>query len=168
MTYFLDSNGDLIGQIGFALNTKKHTQSKFIELERHARKAYIETREKLFAKELNVKTCRIRKEETQSISIRLDQYVVKSIQIDKYNNLSCKIPKPIPLQYLEKFRRLFNEFIEHQGSYYHRTGTGFFINYYRQQETDVDTIDAMCIIDDVDSEHPDHNFRTWLVENKRG
>lgn len=99
--------------------------------------------------------------------IVMDGHAVNDISIDKYNNLHCEVPDFIPIEYLEKFRRFFNEYFEHRESYYHRSGTGFFIRYFKQHSDELDTeyVKEMCEIDEEDCKDVDSNFRWWLVSN---
>jgi hypothetical protein len=99
------------------------------------------------------------------IFLTIDTYKINYVNIDQYNNLYCEVPQQIPINYISKIRRFFNEYIEHQDSWYHRSGTGFLIHYFENQCRSLtkEDIQALCDLDDEDCENPTSNFRGWLV-----
>lgn len=98
--------------------------------------------------------------------VLIDGHIVCNVFIDEHNNLACKIPYLIPIHYLTLFRRFFNEYLENEDSYYHRSGTGFFIDYFDKfyKYLCVAQVQQMCNIDDVDCEDLNERcFRLWLI-----
>jgi len=128
-----------------------------------------------FAKELGVKQLRFRKTEgddfgSECWNITIDNYTIRNLEIDQWNNLQFSQCSIMPIEYLKKLRRFFNEYLENRNSYHHRTGTAFFINYFEEysNKLNIQFVQAMCNIDDIDNEGQDDGdkysgLRNWLI-----
>jgi len=154
----------------------KEERSIFNKIEKRIRKqsAIMSKIEQAFAKELNITLLKLKINKTPfgtiECNVTMDDYSVTDIDIDQYNNLSFEKCPIMPIEYLEKFRRLLNGYLEHETSYYHRSGTSFFIQYFedKHDKLDMEYTKKMCAIDDVDNEssssnRDDSGFREWLV-----
>lgn len=88
------------------------------------------------------------------------------IHIDKYNNCRLYFPIPkIPIDIIEKIRQLLNEYLEHEQGYFHRSGTGFIISYYKEMKSQLtmSEIVQLCKLDDNNCEHEKEGFRNWVL-----
>lgn len=147
---------------------KEREKTIFKQIEEECYKKVLDQMNQEFAKILNIKVITVEVQKGISrdfLSLTIDKYTINYIAIDQYNNLSCEIPQKIPIEYLIKIRRFLNEYLEHQDSHYHRTGTSFLIYYFEQhtKELTIDEITQICEMDDVDCEYDNKNFREWLV-----
>lgn len=125
---------------------------------------------KIIAKEFGVKSIVISEYHSQfapanAFNVNIDGYKITGIEIDDANNVSLARVDLMSIEYLEKVRLLFNEYLENVNSYHHRTGTAFFIEYFRRhyKKLTKDVVQKMCDIDDVDNEGESEGFREWLV-----
>lgn len=99
------------------------------------------------------------------INVIINGYKVKGIEIDEYNNVIIDRIDYMPIECLKILRILFNEYLENKDSYYHRTGTGLFIEYFEKhyKRLSLKYIREMCKIDSIDNEGKGEGFRDWLV-----
>jgi hypothetical protein len=62
--------------------------------------------------------------------IQINDYYIKTLKIDKYNNVYCKFLKFKPsMVILKTLHRLCNEYFENKLSYHHRSGTSMLFSY---------------------------------------
>lgn len=98
--------------------------------------------------------------------VEIDGNIVDGIHIDEYNNLYCEIPQALRVYYLSLFRRFFNEYLEKEDLFKHRSGSGFFIIYFKTFYSclTVSQVQEMCDIDDIECENLERGcFRAWLI-----
>lgn len=128
-----------------------------------ADKAFADTvKKELFLKKFEIKIDRENSVSKQTGGyIWMDDHVVKNIHVDQYNNLDCKIPKPIPTSYLPKFGQCIHALFEEKDSYKGRSWIGFYIEYFRIHNKHLDKEDLKLMF-----RHPkftDDGFKEWLV-----
>lgn len=137
----------------------------FVNCENNLREMFEFEKNRLFAKILGVKHFHMYRK-NNFCNILIDGNIVCDVHIDKYNNITCEIPYLMPIDYLSKFRNFFNEYLENKNSYHHRSGTGFFVEYFEKyyKYLCVPQVQQMCDIDDIDCEKVDEKcFRGWLI-----
>ena len=143
-------------------------KDEFVTCENELKDEFDEKRNKRFAKILGIDKFYMKNMSNvmKYYHVEIDGHIVDKIYIDEYNNLSCKIPYLIPIHYLSLFRKFFNEYLENEDTYYHRSGTSFFINYFKKfyNHLIVPQVQEMCDIDDIECENLERGcFRSWLI-----
>lgn len=99
-------------------------------------------------------------------TLTINSISLKDIHVDQYNNFYAKFPKKkFALDLLPVFRGLIQEMFEKPDSYVHRTGIGFFIDYFENYSDDmtVEEIQQMIDWEDADTEKDDFGFGEWLL-----
>lgn len=142
--------------------------NEFTVCENELRDEFDKERNKRFAKILGADSFNMKNMSNvmKYYRVEIDGNIVNKIYIDEYNNLHCEIPFALPVHYLSLFRRFFNEYLEREDSFKHRSGSGFFIRYFKTFYSclSISQVQAMCNIDDMECENLEHGcFRTWLI-----
>lgn len=142
--------------------------NEFVTCENELKDEFDKERNKRFAKILGADSFNMKNMSNvmKYYRVEIDGNIVDKIYIDEYNNLDCEIPYLIPTCYLPLFRKFFNEYLENEDTYYHRSGTSFFIRYFKKfyDYLIVSQVQEMCDIDDIECENLERGcFRAWLI-----
>ena len=143
---------------------KKAVENKIIEMKKQIEQEYLND----YCKENNIKILEMIEKgndyDEQVFDIVLDDYKLSNVCLDRYNNLRIgKFSGTMSIEYLSKFRKFFNDVLEHENSYQHRAGEGVLIYYLRMYCENItpEFLEEMCELDDIDGEK-NSTFRDWV------
>jgi hypothetical protein len=97
-----------------------------------------------------IECCITDKGNTIIIANEGEEYRIKNIDIDQYNNFDCDFPKEvIPIAILKIMHDIIVQYYENHDSYDGRAGCGLFYDYIREyyKRLSIDDLVALCKID---------------------